>query len=115
MCINRIFYGEDAISRIEKKEDGSRCWLTAKEKRKVKKVSLWKITKESLDLKTLEEFPNLEVIEISGYDELRPLNLLNIDALYGFRKLKYLRLTACQFKGEIDLTKWKRMRTFEID
>lgn len=115
MCINRIFYGEDAISHIEKKEDGSRNWLTAKEKRKVKKVSLWKITKESLDLKTLQEFPNLEVIEISGYDELQPLVLQHIDILYGFRKLKCLRLSACQIKGEIDFKKWKHLRTFEID
>lgn len=115
MCINRIFYGEDAISHIEKKKDGSRSWLTAREKRKVKKVSLWKITKESLDLKMLREYPNLEVIEISGYDELQPLVLQHIDVLYDFRKLKCLRLSACQFKGEIDLRKWKRLRTFEID
>ena len=50
MCINRIYYGEEAISRIERNEEGKRNWLSKKEKKKVKKVSLWKITKESFDL-----------------------------------------------------------------
>lgn len=115
MCVNRIFYGEDAICRIERREDGSRNWLTAKEQRKVKKVSLWKISKQSLDLRSLLQFPNLEVVEISGYDELQPLELQHVEVLYQFRKLKCLRLCACHFDGELDTTKWKRLRTFEID
>ena len=45
-----------------------------KKKKKVKKVSLWKITKESFDLNALCEFPNLEVIEIAGFDEFKPLS-----------------------------------------
>lgn len=115
MCVNRIFYGEAAISQIERREDGSRTWLTAKEKRKVKKVSLWKITKESLDLHSLQQFPNLEVVEISGYDELQPLELQHLEVLYEFRKLKCLRLSACHFDGKLDITKWKHLQTFEID
>ena len=115
MCVNHIFYGEDAISNIEKREDGSRNWLTQKEKKKVKKVSLWKITKESLDLETLREFPNLEVLEIAGFDDLRPLELEHLEVLYELRKLKCLRLLACQIHGELDLTRWKHLRTLEID
>ncbi len=115
MCVNRIFYGEDAINRIEKNKDGSQSWLTAKEKRKVKKISFWKITKESLDLESLREFPNLEVLEIAGFDELQPLQLLNTEVLYEFRKLKCLRLFSCQVKGELDIKRWKRLRTLEID
>ena len=45
MCINRIYYGEEAISRIERNEEGKRNWLSKKEKKKVKKVYLWKIKK----------------------------------------------------------------------
>lgn len=116
MCINRIFYGEDAISQIEKNaQDGSRKWLTKKEKKKVKKISFWKVTKESLDLESLREFPNLEVVEISGYDELQPLELLHPEVLYEFRKLKCLRLFSCSFKGELDRGEWKHLRTLEID
>ena len=37
MCINRIYYGEEAISRIERNEEGKRNWLSKKEKKKVKK------------------------------------------------------------------------------
>ena len=35
MCINRIYYGEEAISRIERNEEGKRNWLSKKEKKKV--------------------------------------------------------------------------------
>lgn len=94
MCINRIYYGEEAISRIERNEEGKRNWLSKKEKRKLK-VSLWKITKESFDLNALCEFPNLEVIEIAGFDEFKPLELKHIEVLYQFRRLKCLRLSSC--------------------
>ena len=108
MCINRIFYGEDAISQIEKNaQDGSRRWLSKKEKKKV--------TKECLDLQYLREFPNLEVVEISGYDELQPLELLHPEVLYEFRRLKCLRLLSCCFQGELDRRGWKHLRTLEID
>ena len=38
MCINRIYYGEEAISRIERNEEGKRNWLSKKEKKKVFKL-----------------------------------------------------------------------------
>ena len=62
MCINRIYYGEEAISRIERNEEGKRNWLSKKEKKKVKKVSLWKITKESFDLNALCELDRKSVV-----------------------------------------------------
>ena len=115
MCINRIYYGEEAISRIERNEEGKRNWLSKKEKKKVKKVSLWKITKESFDLNALCEFPNLEVIEIAGFDEFKPLELKHIEVLYQFRRLKCLRLSSCLIPEPIEKGKWKHLRTLEID
>lgn len=115
MCINRIYYGEEAISRIERNEEGKRNWLSKKEKKKVKKVSLWKITKESFDLNALREFPNLEVIEIAGFDEFKPLELKHIEVLYQFRRLKCLRLSSCLIPEPFEKGKWKHLRTLEID
>lgn len=115
MCINRIYYGEEAISRIERNEDGRRNWLSKKEKKKVKKVSLWKITKESFDLNALREFPNLEVVEISGFDEFKPLELKHFEVLYHFRKLKCLRLSSCLISEPVEREKWKHLKTLEID
>ena len=115
MCINRIYYGEEAISRIERNEEGKRNWLSKKEKKKVKKVSLWKITKESFDLNALCEFPNLEVIEIAGFDEFKPLELKHIEVLYQFRRLKCLRLSSCLIPEPFEKGKWKHLRTLEID
>ena len=112
MCINRIYYGEEAISRIERNEEGKRNWLSKKEKKKVKKVSLWKITKESFDLNALCEFPNLEVIEIAGFDEFKPLELKHIEVLYQFRRLKCLRLSSCLIPEPFEKGKWKHLRTF---
>ena len=68
-----------------------------------------------MDLDSLREFSNLEVLEIAGFDELKPLELQHLDVLYEFHKLKCLRLLSCQFKGELDLTRWKHLRTLEID
>ena len=48
MCINRIYYGEEAISRIERNEEGKRNWLSKKEKKKVKKVSCGRLQKSPL-------------------------------------------------------------------
>ena len=104
MCINRIYYGEEAISRIERNEEGKRNWLSKKEKKKVKKVSLWKITKESF-----------EVIEIAGFDEFKPLELKHIEVLYQFRRLKCLRLSSCLIPEPFEKGKWKHLRTLEID
>ena len=115
MCINRIYYGEEAISRIERNEEGKRNWLSKKEKKKVKKVSLWKITKESFDLNALCEFPNLEVVEIAGFDEFKPLELKHIEVLYQFRRLKCLRLSSCLIPEPFEKGKWKHLRTLEID
>ena len=67
MCINRIYYGEEAISRIERNEEGKRNWLSKKEKKKVKKVSLWKITKESFDLNALCEFISISQIKMPAF------------------------------------------------
>lgn len=86
-----------------------------KKKRKVKKVSLWKITKESFDLNALCEFPNLEVIEIAGFDEFKPLELKHIEVLYQFRRLKCLRLSSCLIPEPFEKGKWKHLRTLEID
>ena len=96
MCINRIYYGEEAISRIERNEEGKRNWLSKKEKKKVKKVSLWKITKESFDLNALCELKHIEV-------------------LYQFRRLKCLRLSSCLIPEPFEKGKWKHLRTLEID
>ena len=84
-------------------------------KKKVKKVSLWKITKESFDLNALCEFPNLEVIEIAGFDEFKPLELKHIEVLYQFRRLKCLRLSSCLIPEPFEKEKWKHLRTLEID
>ena len=86
-----------------------------KEKKKVKKVSLWKVTKESFDLNALCEFPNLEVIEIAGFDEFKPLELKHIEVLYQFRRLKCLRLSSCLIPEPFEKGKWKHLRTLEID
>lgn len=86
-----------------------------KKKRKLKKVSLWKITKESFDLNALCEFPNLEVIEIAGFDEFKPLELKHIEVLYQFRRLKCLRLSSCLIPEPFEKGKWKHLRTLEID
>ena len=107
MCINRIYYGEEAISRIERNEEGKRNWLSKKEKKKV--------TKESFDLNARCEFPNLEVIEIAGFDEFKPLELKHIEVLYQFRRLKCLRLYSCLIPDPFEKGKWKHLRTLEID
>ncbi len=116
LCVSiEFYYGEEAISRIERNEEGKRNWLSKKEKKKVKKVSLWKITKESFDLNALCEFPNLEVIEIAGFDEFKPLELKHIEVLYQFRRLKCLRLSSCLIPEPFEKGKWKHLRTLEID
>ena len=48
MCINRIYYGEEAISRIERNEEGKRNWLSKKEKKKVKKFLCGRLQKSPL-------------------------------------------------------------------
>ena len=89
--------------------------LAFEKRKKVKKVSLWKITKESFDLNALCEFPNLEVIEIAGFDEFKPLELKHIEVLYQFRRLKCLRLSSCLIPEPFEKGKWKHLRTLEID
>ena len=74
-----------------------------------------KITKESFDLNALCEFPNLEVIEIAGFDEFKPLELKHIEVLYQFRRLKCLRLSSCLIPEPFEKEKWKHLRTLEID
>ena len=59
-----------------------------KKKKKVKKFLCGRLQKESFDLNALCEFPNLEVIEIAGFDEFKPLELKHIEVLYQFRRLK---------------------------
>ena len=115
MQVYGVGLGREAISRIERNEEGKRNWLSKKEKKKVKKVSLWKITKESFDLNALCEFPNLEVIEIAGFDEFKPLELKHIEVLYQFRRLKCLRLSSCLIPEPFEKGKWKHLRTLEID
>ena len=46
MCINRIYYGEEAISRIERNEEGKRNWLSKKEKKKIKEKRRKKIMRK---------------------------------------------------------------------
>jgi hypothetical protein len=113
LCVSIEFITEKrqsaALSAMKKaKETGFR-------KKKVKKVSLWKITKESFDLNALCEFPNLEVIEIAGFDEFKPLELKHIEVLYQFRRLKCLRLSSCLIPEPFEKGKWKHLRTLEID
>lgn len=116
LCVSIEFITEKRQSvAIERNEEGKRNWLSKKEKKKVKKVSLWKITKESFDLNALCEFPNLEVIEIAGFDEFKPLELKHIEVLYQFRRLKCLRLSSCLIPEPFEKGKWKHLRTLEID
>ena len=48
MCINRIYYGEEAISRIERNEEGKRTGFRKKKKRKLKKFLCGRLQKSPL-------------------------------------------------------------------
>lgn len=115
MCINRVFYGAEAIRRIEeKKQLFSGQWMTDKEIRQVKKISMWKISKESFDIEALCQFVNLEVLEISGISETQPLFIKNLDALYQMKNLKYIQFECCNLGKELDTGCWKKLKSLIV-
>lgn len=115
MCANRIFYGTEAIERIEKNQhEGERQWLTGTEKKKVKKVSMWKISKKSFDMEALKEFTNLEIIEISGLYADRPLKIQNLALLYEMKNLKSIRFICCDIGEELNTSHWKKLKYLEV-
>jgi len=115
MCINRVFYGTEAINHIEQKRQmfyGQ--WMTEKEMRKVKKISMWKISKESFDMEALSQFVNLEVLEISGVSESNPIKIKNMSSLYEMKNLKCVQFECCNLGEELDTSHWKKLKTLEL-
>lgn len=115
MCANRIFYGTEAISKIEKNSPmmGGQ-WLTEKEIKEVKKISMWKISKESFDIEALHQFKNLEILEISGLYEDKPLIIQNLKLLYKMKKLRSIRLVCCDLGEGLDTSHWKKLKSMEV-
>ncbi len=89
MCFNEFLYGVKTVNEMKNQS------LSPREIRKVKKLSIWKCSQESFDLNILKRYKKLQILEIVGAREDKPMILENVEALKELKHLKRVVFENC--------------------